>query len=75
VGKDRLFSFERDEFESDAYTALADFLSVKTARWQCKIPHNPLNQRGLSTSGTSGKQNSFAHTTHFVRYGFSVQMD
>jgi glucosamine 6-phosphate synthetase-like amidotransferase/phosphosugar isomerase protein len=50
---------------ADTLAAMANFLRVKTAGWQCQILHNPLNQRGLSTSRTSGKQNSFSHTTKF----------
>ncbi len=65
IGKDSFFTAERDEFEPDAHTALADFLSVKTAGWQCQILHNPFDERSLSTSRTSGKQNSFSHTIKF----------
>jgi len=66
IGKGSLFTVERDEFESDTLTALADFLSVKTADWQRQIAHNPLDKRGFSTSRTSGKQNSFGHVKRAI---------
>jgi hypothetical protein len=61
VSKDSLFAVERDEFKSDAHAALADFLSVKAAGWQCQILHDPLNQCSLAAPGAASQQYFASH--------------
>jgi hypothetical protein len=63
--KDSLFAIESDDFKSNAHVALADFLGIKTAGLQSQIVYNTLDQCGLPTSGTPGKQNSFSHILEF----------
>src|SRR5436190_17133711 len=61
MGEHSLFTSERDDFESDARTTLADFLGIKTAGRSRQLIHDPLDQRRLSTPWTTREQNFPRH--------------
>src|SRR6266566_5146163 len=61
MGEHSLFTSERDDFESDARTTLADFLGIKTAGRSRQLIHDALDQRCLSTPWTTCEQNFPRH--------------
>src|SRR6266566_719093 len=66
MGEHSLFTSERDDFESDARTTLADFLGIKTAGRSRQLIHDALDQRCLSTPWTTCEQNFVVHVTTCV---------
>ena len=55
-----------ERHESDALPILADFLRVKTASRERQLVHDTLNQRCLSASWSTGKQNFSDHIMTFA---------